>query len=92
MVLVIFFLVYLTLACKELEETKILFIELGEKVVNIDSQKKVEISANELMQVDDTLLDLYYNCLPCTWLPFFSMFGRPYKLLRIIVIKDVSGR
>jgi hypothetical protein len=57
MVLVIFFLVYLTLACKELEETKILFIELGEKLVNIDSQKKVEISANELIQVDDYTLE-----------------------------------
>jgi len=56
MVLVIFFLVYLTLACKELEETNILFIELGEKLVNIDSQKKVEINANELIQVDDYIL------------------------------------
>ncbi len=45
MVLVIFLLVYITLACKELEETNILFIELGEKLVNIDSQKKVEINA-----------------------------------------------
>jgi hypothetical protein len=53
MLLVIFFLVYLTLACTELEEKNILFIKLGEKLVNIDSPKKVEINANELIQVDD---------------------------------------
>jgi hypothetical protein len=46
------------LACKELEETNILFIELGEKLVNIDSHKKVEINANELIQVDDYIFEI----------------------------------